>query len=95
METFSALLALCERNPPVIGGFPSQSQWCAPEQTAEQTVDMMVIWDALALWNHCNVLSSGNYIQGNNDFIIGVPFYYQRFTKIKVHVWTNKIHNFT
>ena len=24
METFPALLALCERNPPVIGGFPSQ-----------------------------------------------------------------------
>ena len=26
METFSALLALCEGNPPVTGGFPSQSQ---------------------------------------------------------------------
>ena len=24
METFSALLPLCERNPPVTGGFPSQ-----------------------------------------------------------------------
>ena len=24
METFSALLALCERNPPLTGGFPSQ-----------------------------------------------------------------------
>ena len=24
METFSALLALCEGNPPVTGGFPSQ-----------------------------------------------------------------------
>ena len=23
--------------------------WCAPEQTAEQTVEMLVIWDALAL----------------------------------------------
>ena len=27
METFSALLALCERNLPVTGGFPSQGQW--------------------------------------------------------------------
>ena len=24
METFSALLALCKENPPIIGGFPSQ-----------------------------------------------------------------------
>ena len=24
METFSVLLALCEKNPPVTGGFPSQ-----------------------------------------------------------------------
>ena len=28
METFSTLLALCEGNPPVTGGFPSQKQWC-------------------------------------------------------------------
>ena len=27
METFSALLTLCEGNPPVIGGFPHQGQW--------------------------------------------------------------------
>ena len=27
METFSALLALCELNPPVTGGFPSKGQW--------------------------------------------------------------------
>ena len=27
METFSASLALCEGNSPVIGEFPSQSQW--------------------------------------------------------------------
>ena len=23
--------------------------WCAPEQAAEQTVEMLVIWDAMAL----------------------------------------------
>ena len=28
MEPFFMLLALCVGNPPVIGGFPSQSQWC-------------------------------------------------------------------
>ena len=27
METLSALLAFCGRNPPVTDGFPSQSQW--------------------------------------------------------------------
>ena len=27
METFSALLALCERNPPMTGGFPHKGQW--------------------------------------------------------------------
>ena len=27
METFSALLAICARNSPVLGEFPAQSQW--------------------------------------------------------------------
>ena len=30
METFSALLAMYEGNPPVTGGFPSQGQWRGP-----------------------------------------------------------------
>ena len=57
METFSALLTLCEGNPPVTGGFPSQrtvtrsdAEWCflwsAPQQTVEQAIE---IWDATAL----------------------------------------------
>ena len=45
METFSALLALCEGNPPVNGGYPSQRPvtqsfdvfFGAPEQTVERT----------------------------------------------------------
>ena len=57
IETFPAFLALCEGNPPVTCGFPSQRPvtqsfdvfLCAPEQMAEQTVDMLVIWDAMAL----------------------------------------------
>ena len=28
METFSAFLMLCEGNPPITDGFPSQGQWC-------------------------------------------------------------------
>ena len=46
METFSALLALCEGNPPVTGG---RFLWFAPEQTFEQTTEAPVIWDAIAL----------------------------------------------
>ena len=55
METVSALLALCEGNPPVTGGFPSQ--WASnascdvffdvkSKQTAKQTVEPPVIGDA-------------------------------------------------
>ena len=55
METFSALLALCEGNPPRSpvdshhkGQWPEASMflWSAPEQTGEQTIEMLVIWDA-------------------------------------------------
>ena len=57
-ETFSALLALCDGNSPVTGGFPSQRPVarglrcflsCAAGQTAVQTVKMLVILDAMAL----------------------------------------------
>ena len=47
METFSALLVLCEGTPPVTGFL-----WCAPEQPLEQTVALSVIWDP---WCHCDV----------------------------------------
>ena len=57
METFSALLALSEWNPPVTSGFPSQRPvtqsfdvfLSVPQQTVEQTMEMPVIWDAIAL----------------------------------------------
>ena len=57
MDTFYALLALCEGNPPVTGGFPSRRpvRWnfddflSAPEQTAEQTIKIPVIRAAMAL----------------------------------------------
>ena len=64
METIFALMALCEGNPPVIDGFPSQRAsdaglWslhlCRPEQIAEQTVDGQVNWNVLTLiWHYCN-----------------------------------------
>ena len=58
METVSALLALCEGNPPVTGGFPSQTASnvgslcvlrCFRKQTIKQTVELAVICDAMAL----------------------------------------------
>ena len=57
METFSALLALCEGNPPVTGGFPLTKAsgaelwrflWSAPEQTVGQTIETPAIGDAIA-----------------------------------------------
>ena len=54
----SALLALCEGNPPVTGAFPSQKPvtrsfdiffYDAPERTLEQTIETPVIWDAIVL----------------------------------------------
>ena len=54
METFSALLALCEGNPPITGGFLAQKAsdaefWSAPEQILKQTLETPVISDAIAL----------------------------------------------
>ena len=50
---FSALLALCEGNPPVTGGSPQKGQfWCfllSPEQTVQQKIETPVIWDVIAL----------------------------------------------
>ena len=56
MQRFSALLALCKRNPPVTGGFPSQRPVTRRTfdvffdlRTVGQTIEMLVIWDAIAL----------------------------------------------
>ena len=57
METFSALLALYEGNPPVTGGFPSQRPGTRSfdifldllEQTFKGTIKTPVTWDAIAL----------------------------------------------
>ena len=58
METFSALLALCEgttghRWIPLILKAGDAELWCflksAPKQTVEQTIETLVILDAIAL----------------------------------------------
>ena len=57
METFFVLLALCEGNLPVTGGFPFQRPvtrnfdvfFDPAEQTVEQTFETPVLWDVIAL----------------------------------------------
>ena len=57
MEAISPLQALCEGNPPVTGGFPSQRPvtwnfdvfFDLPEETVEQPIETLVNWDAIAL----------------------------------------------
>ena len=60
----SASLALCEENPPVTGGFPSQMAndmelWCflccEPDKLLNKQVKLQVIWDTMILtWCHYN-----------------------------------------
>ena len=59
METFSTLLALCDGNPLVTAMWIPLTKasdtdlwcilWSVPAQTAEQTMEMPVVWDAIAL----------------------------------------------
>ena len=57
METFPALPALCEGSPPVTSGFSSQRPvtrsfdvfFDVCLKTAEKTIGMLVVWDAVAL----------------------------------------------
>ena len=65
METFPALLALCEGNPPVTDGFPSQR---LVTQSFDVFYDVRLnkrLWFETpwrSLWRHCNVRSSRDYM---------------------------------
>ena len=49
METFSALLALYEENPPATDAKASGAElWSVPKQTVGQTVETPVILDGIA-----------------------------------------------
>ena len=64
METFPALLALCEGNPPVTGGFPSQRlvtrrfdvffQLCLNKRLSKQPTRRWFETPSRSLWRHCN-----------------------------------------
>ena len=52
METFSALLTLCNRWIPITTASDAElwcPYWSAPEQTVVQTIETPVIWDVIAL----------------------------------------------
>ena len=50
METFSTLLALCEGNHWIPFTKASDAElWSAPEQTVEQPIETLEIWDTIAL----------------------------------------------
>ena len=58
MAFFFRVTDFCEGNPVVTGGFPltkaSEAElwcfiWSAPEQAAKQTLETLVIWDAISL----------------------------------------------
>ena len=59
METFSAFLVLCDGNPPVTGGFPSQRAsnagfdvvFYVNRNKLMNTVELPVIWNVL-IWHH-------------------------------------------
>ena len=55
METFSMLLVLCEGNPPVTGGFPSQKASNGDLWWVDQALDWPVIRDAMTvIWRRRN-----------------------------------------
>ena len=73
METFSALLALCEGNPPVTAGFPSQKpvprsfdvffDLCLNKRLSKQSRRRWFETPSRSLWRNCNVLQTYNKTQ--------------------------------
>ena len=79
MGTFSALPALCERNPPVTGGFtPSERSvtrsvdvffdLCLNKRLRKQSRCWWFEVTSCLLWNHCNEYFQGPYIDIDIDF---------------------------
>ena len=72
METFSALLALCAKNSPVTGEFPSQRpvtrsfgvffDLCLSKRLSKQSRRRWFQTPSSSLWCHCNV-SISNYCE--------------------------------
>ena len=77
METFSALLALCEGNPPVTGEFPKQRpvtrsfdalfDLCLNKRLSKQSWGWWFEMPSRPLWRHCDEL---RYVSGNMHIIL-------------------------
>ena len=80
MDMVSTLLALCEGNPPVAGGFPTKRAnivelWyflCSKhKQAIEQTVEWPVNLDAMTLmWHHSDVGNAEKIIWDNKPYTV-------------------------
>ena len=70
MKTFSALLVLCEGNPPVTS---DADLWCVlwftPQQTAEQIIGTPVVWGAIVIimTSYNNVAVAIHWLRGNDS----------------------------
>ena len=86
MEAFSALLALCEGNPPVTGEFPSQRPvtWSFDvffdlplnKRLSKQSRHRWFETPSHSLWRHCNVVGTSwsNWI--NNRIVLNRVYFY-------------------
>ena len=85
METFSLSLALCEGNPQVTGGFPSQRPvTCSsdvffdlPEQMLEQTTKMQVIWDTVVLI--IDIMTMETFYVGHDTLLVKEFFFTEMY----------------
>ena len=106
METFSALLALCEGNRWIPLTKPSNAElwcvlWSAPEQTDEQTIETLVIWDTIVLiihYNECFVMNTRihqyNLMHPGSHHFIEIRIlmsYVVIYLVIMMHIWRHVI----
>ena len=85
LETFQTLLTLCEGNQPMTLQRASDADlWCFlryyPEQTAKQTVNLSMIWDAMTLmWRGCNEQICSRHRAGHKDYNTKLDMFSEAF----------------
>ena len=91
----SALLALCEGNPPVTGGFPSQSpvmrsfdvffDMCRNKRLSKQSRRRWYETPSRSLWRHCNAARLNFSYQNSSDEYLVLPVFLPK--KINNSIW--------
>ena len=84
METFSALLALCEGNPPVTGGFPSQRpvkrkldvyfDTCPNKLLIKRSRCRWFEMLSYSLWRHCNIEAKLKMVTAHVTYFVVCEF---------------------